>query len=104
VISGSGYGGRRYLPLVFTKFGVAMLSSVLKSTEAIQVNILIMRTFGRLRQLLASNQELAQKLSDLESKYDQQFRVVFDAIRELMSNHAVPWKRIIGLARESKES
>jgi len=68
VTSSSGYGGRRYLPMVFTEYGVAMLSSVLKCKEAIQVNILIMRAFGRLRQLLASNQELTQKLSDLENE------------------------------------
>jgi len=79
-----GRGGRRYLPYVFTEQGVAMLSSVLRSKRAIQVNVAIMRTFVRLRRMLASNEELARKLDSLEKKYDAQFRVVFDAIRELM--------------------
>jgi hypothetical protein len=104
VTSSLDYGGRRYLPLVFTEYGVAMLSSVLKSKQAIQVNIAIMRAFGRFRQLFESNKEVAGKISELENKYDRQFKVVFDAIRELMSNHAVPRKRVIGLSREQKES
>jgi hypothetical protein len=102
VTSSLGYGGRRYPPLAFTEYGVAMLSSILKSKRAIQVNISIMRAFGRLRQMLGSNQELAKKLSELEGKYDRQFRAVFDAIRELMSNHTVPRKRVIGLDRKQK--
>ena len=76
---------RKYLPYVFTEQGVAMLSSVLRSPRAIQVNIEIMRAFIRLRQMLASNVELARKLDALERKYDTQFKVVFDAIRQLMS-------------------
>lgn len=80
-----GKGGRRYLPHAFTEQGVAMLSSVLRSPQAVQVNIAIMRTFVRLRQLIASHADLARKLVDLESKYDAHFKVVFDAIRELMS-------------------
>jgi hypothetical protein len=79
-----GRGGRRYLPYAFTEQGVAMLSSVLNSERAIKVNIEIMRAFVRLRQILASNKELAKKLDELEKKYDAQFRVVFEAIRELM--------------------
>ena len=75
---------RKYLPYVFTEQGVAMLSSVLNSERAVKVNIEIMRTFVRLRQMLASNAELARKLASLEKKYDEQFKVVFDAIRELM--------------------
>jgi hypothetical protein len=90
-------GGIRKLPFAFTEYGVAMLSSVLRSEQAIQVNITIMRTFGKLREILASNRELAKKLSQLESKYDHQFKAVFEAIREIMSQHAVPRKRIIGL-------
>lgn len=78
-------GGRRYLPLVFTEQGVAMLSGVLRSERAALVNIENMRTFVKLREFLLSNQELAKKLSALESKYDIQFKVVFDAIRELMT-------------------
>jgi hypothetical protein len=72
------------LPYAFTQEGVAMLSSVLRSERAVLVNIEIMRTFVRLRQMLASNVELARKLDTLEKKYDTQFKVVFDAIRQLM--------------------
>jgi hypothetical protein len=74
----------RYRPYAFTEQGVAMLSSVLRSKQAIIVNIEIMRAFVKLRQMLASNAELSRRLNELESKYDQQFRVVFDAIRQLM--------------------
>jgi len=80
-----GRGGRRYLPYAFTEQGVAMLSSVLKSPRAIMVNVEIMRAFVRLRRLLASNTELARKLDELEKKYDRQFAVVFEAIRQLMA-------------------
>jgi len=78
--SKKGRGGRRYQPYVFTEQGVAMLSSVLNSERAIKVNIEIMRAFVRLRQILASNKELAKRLDELEKKYDTQFKVVFDAI------------------------
>jgi hypothetical protein len=78
------HGGRRYNPYVFTEQGVAMLSSVLRSSRAIQVNIAIMRAFVRLRELLATHADLARKLEDLERKYDRQFTVVLDAIKELM--------------------
>ena len=91
-------GGRRYPPYAFTEQGVAMLSSVLNSKRAIQVNIEIMRTFVRLRQMLASNVGLARKLAALEKKYDAQFRVVFDAIRELMTPPEPKKKRSIGFA------
>jgi hypothetical protein len=84
VISKSGRGGSRHLPYAFTEQGVAMLSSVLRSPRAVSVNIEIMRTFVRLRRLLVSHAELERKLTDLEQKYDAQFRVVFDAIRALM--------------------
>ena len=84
VISKKGRGGRRYLPYAFTEQGVAMLSSVLRSERAVQVNIEIMRAFVRLRELVATHKELARKLEALEKRYDSQFRVVFDAIRELM--------------------
>ncbi|MGB4989028.1 MAG: ORF6N domain-containing protein, partial [Pyrinomonadaceae bacterium] len=77
--------GLRYAPMAFTEQGVAMLSSVLRSKRAIFVNVEIMRTFVRLRQLLASNAELAKRLDDLEKKYDGQFRAVFDAIKKLMT-------------------
>src|SRR4030043_1062063 len=99
VISKTGRGGRRYLPYVFTEQGVAMLSSVLNSDRAIEVNIQIMRAFVKLREMIASNKELAKRLDELESKYDEQFKVVFDAIRELMAP-AEPQKRKIGYRRE----
>ena len=89
-------GGRRYLPLVFTEQGVAMLSSVLKSPRAIHVNIEIMRAFVRLRAILSSNAELAKKLAELEKKYDAQFRIVFDAIRQLMAPAPEPGRPRIG--------
>ena len=89
-----GRGGRRYLPYAFTEQGVAMLSSVLRSPRAVQVNIAIMRTFVRLREMLLSNAELARKLAALENKYDAQFKVVFDAIRELMLPPDPPRRKI----------
>lgn len=79
-----GRGGRRSLPYVFTEQGVAMLSSVLNSQRAIAVNIAIMRTFVRLRQILATHQELADRLTAMEKKYNRQFKVVFDVLKQLM--------------------
>ena len=79
------WGGRRYLPYAFTEQGVAMLSGVLHSRRAVHVNVEIMRTFVKLRQILSSHAELARKLEELERRYDSQFRAVFDAIRELMA-------------------
>ena len=76
---------RKFLPHVFTEQGVAMLSSVLRSRRAVLVNVEIVRTFVRLREMLSSNADLSRKLAVLEGKYDRQFRVVFDAIRQLMS-------------------
>lgn len=84
-IGTSSWGGRRHMPYAFTEHGVAMLSSVLRSERAVLVNIQIVRTFVRLRALLASHEELARKLAALERRYDGQFRAVFDAIRELMA-------------------
>jgi hypothetical protein len=75
---------RKYLPYAFTEQGVAMLSSVLRSDRAVKVNIEIMRTFVRLRQMAITHRDLARRLDELESKYDAQFKVVFDAIRKLM--------------------
>ena len=77
--------GLSYAPMAFTEHGILMLSSVLNSERAIQVNIEIMRAFVKLRQMLASNAELSRRFDDLESKYDRQFKVVFDAIRQLMT-------------------
>ena len=75
---------RKYIPYVFTEQGVAMLSSVLKSERAIQVNIAIMRSFVKIREMLSAHKDLARKLEEMEKKYDAQFRVVFEAIRQLM--------------------
>ena len=92
----SSWGGlRRAAPYAFTEQGVAMLSSVLRSKRAIQVNIEIMRAFVRLRRILASHAELARKLDALEKKYDAQFKIVFDAIRQLMAPPE-PKRRPIG--------
>jgi hypothetical protein len=85
IVTSSWGGIRRAMPYAFTEHGIAMLSGVLKSPRAIRVNIEIMRTFVKLSQMLASNAELARKLSELEKKYDRQFKIVFDAIRELMT-------------------
>jgi hypothetical protein len=92
----SSWGGRRHLPYAFTEQGVAMLSSVLRSERAVRVNIEIMRTFVRLRQILSSNAELARRLAAIERKYDAQFKIVFEAIRELMSPAKVAARRPIG--------
>jgi hypothetical protein len=95
-------GGRRYAPLVFTEQGVAMLSSVLKSRRAIQVNIEIMRAFVRLRQMLTSHAELARELAEMEKKYDAQFKVVFDALRQLMTPPEPKGRRIGFRAEEGR--
>ena len=96
-------GGARPAPYVFTEQGVAMLSSVLHSDRAIQVNIEIMRAFVRLRQKLSSNAELSRKLATLEKKYDIQFKAVFVAIRELMTPLEPKKKRPIGFAPWEKK-
>ena len=101
VISSWG-GARRATPYAFTEQGVAMLSSVLRSKRAIEVNIEIMRAFVRLRKMLASHAELARKLDALERKYDTQFKVVFDTIRQLMAPPA-PKRRPIGFGVGDKE-
>lgn len=95
----SSWGGARTAPYAFTEQGVAMLSSVLKSGRAIQVNIEIMRAFVRLRRLLSEHQELAGRLDHLEQRYDQQFKAVFDAIRQLMAA-PVPSSRPIGFTAD----
>ena len=101
--SNKGRGGRRYLPYVFTEPGVAMLSSVLSSERAIAVNIEIIRAFIKLRQLLVSNAELSRRLDELESKYDKQFKIVFDAIRHLMAT-PVRRRKEIGFVREENQT
>ena len=94
----SQWGGRRYPPYAFTEQGVAMLSSVLRSQRAVQVNIEIMRTFVKLREMLTNHKDLGKKLNNLEKKYDEQFSVVFDAIRQLMDTNDNNKKRPIGFA------
>ena len=94
-----GRGGRRYLPYAFTEQGVAMLSSVLNSDRAIAVNIQIVRTFIKLRQLLATHKEMLEKIEKMEKNYDRQFRIVFDIIREL-NNPIEKNRRQIGFKTE----
>lgn len=107
-ISNVGRGGRRYLPYVFTEQGVAMLSSVLRSERAVQVNVAIMRAFVSLRRLLGTNEALARKFAELERKlegHDEAIKTLFDAIRELMAP-PVPPKREIGfhaIGRDRKQ-
>lgn len=88
----SSWGGRRKLPYAFTEQGVAMLSSVLNSERAIQVNIAIMRTFTKLRGMLATHKELRQKIEEMERKYDKQFQLVFTSIKELFDKFSEPKK------------
>ena len=90
----------RKLPYAFTEHGVAMLSSVLRSEQAIEVNIAIMRAFSKLCRILLENKDLAVKLNNLERKYDKQFRVVFDAIREMMEPDVQNTKRKMGFHRD----
>ena len=107
MVSQNAIPSRKYLgghnPFVFTEQGVAMLATVLSSERAIQVNIEIMRAFVRLRQMIASNSELARKLNTLEKRYDAQFREVFKAIRDLMQPAGTAKKRKIGFRHEGGE-
>lgn len=93
-------GGRRYLPYVFTQEGVAMLSSVLNSERAILVNIQIMRAFTQLRRMLLTNRDLRHKIEEMERKYDKQFAIVFQAIKQLLEPQKIEEKRIIGFKVE----
>jgi len=95
-------GGRQYPPMAFTEQGVAMLSTVLHSRRAIEVNIQIMRAFVQLREMLMTHADLARKLEALEKKYDRQFRVVFDSIRALMADPQKQKRRIGFTAKESR--
>jgi hypothetical protein len=97
--SNTGRGGRRFRPYAFTEQGVAMLSSVLHSRRAVQVNVEIMRAFVRLRRWLVTHEDLARRLDTLEKKYDNQFRGVFEAIRQLMLP-AEPLRKQIGFRRD----
>ena len=97
IVTSSWGGLRRATPYAFTEQGVAMLSSVLNSERAVQVNVEIMWTFVRLRRILASHKDLARKLEELEQKYDAQFKGVFDAIRQLMAP-ADKTRRVVAIA------
>lgn len=83
-VTSSSWGGRRHPPYAFSEQGVAMLSSVLNSERAILVNIQIMRTFGKMRSMLAGYEELRARIQDMEANYDEQFRIVFEALRQLL--------------------
>jgi len=102
IVTSSWGGLRRAAPYAFTEQGVAMLSSVLRSERAVQVNIEIMRAFVRLRRMLTSHADLARKIAALEAKYDERFKVVFDALRELMAPEPKK-KRAIGFARRGQQ-
>ncbi len=97
----SSWGGRRYNPYAFTEQGVAMLSSILRSKRAIEVNIAIMRTFVKLRQILATNDLLRHKIESIERKYDEQFQQVFAVLKNMLTEEAKP-KRQIGYHTEAK--
>ncbi|MCX6715244.1 MAG: ORF6N domain-containing protein [Candidatus Uhrbacteria bacterium] len=94
VTSSSEWGGRRKLPTVFTELGVAMLSSVLKSERAIMVNIQIMRTFTKLRQMIEENDTLRRRLEVMEKQYDDQFKIVFDTLKRLLDEKDSPAEQI----------
>ena len=96
-IETSRWGGRRYVPYAFTEQGVAMLSSILNSDRAIQVNIQVIRTFTKLRELLATNKELRVKIENMEKKYDKQLREIFEAIKYLLMEETKP-KEPIGFS------
>jgi hypothetical protein len=98
-ISNSDRIGLRYAPYAFTEQGVSMLSGVLNSERAINVNIQIMRTFSKLRLMLSAHEDIKKKIESMEKKYDSQFKIVFDAIRELITEELKP-ERKIGFERK----
>jgi ORF6N domain len=102
VISTALRKGVRYVPIAFTEQGIAMLSSVLRSKRAISVNVQIMRTFIRLREYMRDNSDIRRKLETLERRYDDQFQVVFDAIKKILQYEADDTKRIIGFTHDEK--
>jgi len=101
IVTSSWGGIRRAAPYAFTEQGIAMLSSVLNSRRAIDVNIHIIRTFVKLREMIVSHKDLSRKLNELEKKYDGQFQIVFEAIRQLIEVEESP-KRKIGFIKESR--
>ena len=96
--------GLRYLPMAFTEQGVAMLSSILKSERAVEVNIQIMRVFVQLRKMLVSNIELSSKLKQMEKKYDEQFKIIFEAIQQLMAPPETKKKKIGFTVKEKQKA
>lgn len=102
--SNNSRGGRRYLPMAFTEHGILMLSSVLRSKRAVQVNIEIMRAFVEIRKMILSHSDLCRRIDALESRYDEQFRIVFDAIRKLLTPDTPPEnERRIGFRTHNDE-
>jgi len=100
----SSWGGTRYPPMAFTEQGVAMLSSVLNSKRAIKVNIQIMRAFIQLRQMLSTHEDLKKKIEAMEKKYDQQFQIVFEAIKQLLETESKPRKQIGFTVKEKQKA
>ena len=94
IVISKGKGGRRYPPYAFTEQGVAMLSSVLRSSRAIQVNIQIIRAFTKLRKMLLTHEDLKRKIESMERKYDKNFKIVFQAIKQVLETDEKPKKRI----------
>jgi uncharacterized protein Yka (UPF0111/DUF47 family) len=90
----SSWGGARYLPMAFTEQGVAMLSSVLRSEPAVQVNIAILRTFAKLRQLIQDHKDIYEKIEKLEHKYDDQFKIIFTAIQQMVRKENEPRPKV----------
>lgn len=101
-ISQEAWGGIRHVPLAFTEQGIAMLSSVLRSKRAVSVNVQIMRTFIRLREYMRDNSDIRRKLELLEKKYDENFHIVFDAIKKIIQYDVDDKKRVIGFDTENK--
>ena len=104
IVISKGKGGRRYPPYAFTEQGVAMLSSVLNSRRAIQVNIQIMRAFSKLREMLSTHEDLKRKIEAMEKKYDQQFQIVFEAIKQLLETESKPRKKIGFTVKEKQKA
>ncbi len=102
IVTSSWGGLRRAAPYAFTENGVAMLSSVLNSKRAIQVNVQIMRTFTKIREMIATHKDLVRKLDALEKKYDEQFQIVFQAIRQLLAEEEKPKKKIGFIVKEKQ--
>ncbi|HDO28233.1 MAG TPA: ORF6N domain-containing protein [Bacteroidetes bacterium] len=99
----SSWGGRRSVPFAFTEHGSLMLASVLRSETAIKASISIVRAFVKLREILASNKELANKIAKMENRYDKQFKVVFSAIRQLMEEPKKPDKKPLGYQYKNRK-